>query len=158
MSRYEIDDDDQPYVVIEQQTTSVMPFILGLAIGAGAALLLAPRSGAATRRDMRRRAERVRRAAEQVATDVTDTVTQTFDDARQRVEDKIDDARQAIDLKREQVNRAVNAGREAAQVARAELEQRIAQSKAAYTTPTPTPARPASRRRASAGSEGSEEG
>ena len=154
MARYEFDDDDQPYLVVEQHTTSVMPFIVGLAIGAGAALLFAPRSGAATRRDLRRRAERVRRAAEKVASDVTNTVTETFDDARQRVEDKIDDARQAIDLKREQVNRAVNAGREAAQVARAELEQRIAQSKAAYSTPT----RPATRRRASAGSEGSEEG
>ncbi len=154
MSHDEFDDDDHPYVVIEKHTTSVAPFLIGLAIGAGAALLFAPRSGEATRRDIRRRALRVRRAAEKVATDVAGTVAETFDDARRRVEDQIDSARQAIDLKKDQVNRAVHAGREAAQVARAELEQRIAQTKAAYNAEDYGPRR---RRRAAVGDE-SEEG
>src|SRR6476646_6162223 len=101
MARYEVDDDDR-VVVIEKQSAGVTPFLIGLAIGAGAALLFAPRSGAATRRDIRRRARRVRRAAEQAVTD-------TFEDARQRVEEKIDTAREAIDLKRRQVGRAVDA-------------------------------------------------
>ena len=131
MPRYQFD-DDQPYVVIERHSESVAPFLIGLALGAGAALLLAPRSGEATRRDIRRRALRVRRAAENVATEVTDTVVDTFQDARRRVEDQIDSARHVIDIKRQQVQRAMEAGRAAAQEARDELEQRIAESKAAY--------------------------
>jgi gas vesicle protein len=124
MARYEVDDDDR-VVVIEKHSAGVTPFLIGLAIGAGAALLLAPRSGAATRRDLRRRARRARRAAEQAVTD-------TFEDARQRVEEKIDSVRGAIDLKKRQVNRAMDAGRSAAREARDELEQRIAETKAAY--------------------------
>lgn len=131
MARYEVDDEDR-IVVIEKQSAGVTPFLVGLAIGVGAALLLAPRSGAATRRDLRRRARRVRRAAEQAVTDATDRVADTFEDARRRVEEKIDTARGAIDLKKRQVNRAMNAGRSAAREAREELEQRIAETKAAY--------------------------
>jgi gas vesicle protein len=131
MSRYEFD-DDEPYVLIEQQSAGVTPFLIGLAFGAGVALLFAPRSGAATRRDIKRRAVRVRRAAEHVASDVTGTVVDTFQDARRRVEDQIDSARHAVEIKRQQVHRAMEAGRQAAQEAREELEQRIAETKAAY--------------------------
>jgi gas vesicle protein len=131
MARYEIDEDDR-VVVIEKHSAGVTPFLIGLAIGAGAALLLAPKSGAATRRDIRRGARRVRRAAEQAVSDVTDSVSDTFNDARQRVEEQIDSVRDAIDLKKRQVNRAMDAGRNAAREARTELEQRIAATKAAY--------------------------
>jgi gas vesicle protein len=132
MSRYDYD-DDQPYVVIERRSDSgVGGFLLGIAIGAGVALLLAPRSGAATRRDIKRRAIRVRRAAENVAADVTDTVVDTFQEARRRVEDQIDSALNVVDAKKQQMHRAMEAGRAAAREARDELEQRIAESKAAY--------------------------
>src|SRR5215467_1550812 len=131
MARYEIDDDDR-VVVIERQSAGFAPFLIGLAIGAGAALMLAPQSGINTRRDLRRRARRVRRAAEQAVSDATERVTDTFDEARKRVEEKIDEARDAIDFKKNQVNRAMSAGRAAAREARAELEQRIAETKAAY--------------------------
>ena len=93
MSRYEFD-EDEPYVVVERHETSVAPFLIGLALGVGAMLLFAPRSGAATRRDIKRRAMRVRRAAERVATDVTDGVVDTFQDARRKVEEQIDSARE----------------------------------------------------------------
>jgi len=131
MSRFEYD-EDEPYVVIERRSASIGSFLLGVALGAGAALLLAPRSGAATRRDIRRRALRVRRAAERAANDVTDSVVDKFQDARRKVEEQIDTARQAIDLKKRQVYRAMDAGRAAAHEAREELEQRIAETKAAY--------------------------
>jgi gas vesicle protein len=131
MSRYQFE-DDQPYVVIERHSESVGPFLLGIALGASVALLLAPRSGAATRRDIKRRALRVRRAAENVATEVTDTVVDTFQEARRRVEDQIESARQMVDIKRQQVQRAMEAGRAAAQEAREELEQRIAETKSSY--------------------------
>ena len=134
MSRYDLDDDDR-VVVIEQHSAGVTPFLVGMALGAGLALLFAPSSGIETRRQIRQRAMRVRRAAEQVASDVTDTVNETFHDARRRVEERIDSARDAIDLKRRQVHRAMEAGRAAAQQARDELEQRISDTKAAYNEP-----------------------
>lgn len=134
MSRYEFE-DDEPYVVIEKhESAGIAPFLVGLALGAGVALLFAPRSGRATRRDIRRRATRVRNAAETAVNDVTDTVVDSFNEARRKVEDQIEAARQAIDLKKRQVTRAVDAGRAAAEDARIELEQRIAESKAAYRT------------------------
>jgi gas vesicle protein len=140
MSRYQFS-DDEPYVVVERhESAGITPFLVGLAVGAGVALLFAPRSGAATRRDIKRRATRVKQAAEQAANDVTDTVVNTFEDARRRVEEQIDSARQAVDLKRRQVNRAFDAGRTAAREARDELEQRIAETKAAYSA---APSRPA---------------
>jgi gas vesicle protein len=131
MARYEVDDDDR-VVIVEKHSAGVAPFLIGLAIGAGAALLFAPRSGEATRRDLRRRARRVRRAAEQAVSDVADSVSDTFDDAKQRVEDRIDSVRDAIDLKKRQVDRAMKAGRSAAREARQELEQRLTETKAAY--------------------------
>lgn len=134
MSRYDLDDDDR-VVVIEQQSAGITPFLVGMALGAGLALLFAPSSGIETRRQIRQRAMRVRRAAEQAASDVTDTVSETFHDARRRVEERIDSARDAIDLKRRQVRRAMDAGRAAAHQAREELEDRLAESKAAYSPP-----------------------
>ena len=57
---------------------------------------------------------------------------QTLSAARERVGTQIDSTRQAVELKRRQVSNAVDAGRAAAQQARVELEQRIAETKAAY--------------------------
>src|SRR3954465_15767314 len=99
MSRYDF--DNEPYVVIEKhESAGVAPFLVGLALGAGVALLFAPRSGRAPRRDIKRRAMRARQAAEDAVTGVTDTVVDSFSEARRRVEDQIASARQAIDLKK----------------------------------------------------------
>lgn len=125
-------DDDEPYVVIEKSSPGIGTFVLGLAIGAGLALLFAPQSGEETRRGLQRSARRVRKAAEDAVGEATARVGDTFENARQRVEEKIDEARATIDVKREQVHRAVQAGREAAQQAREDLERRLAETKAAY--------------------------
>jgi gas vesicle protein len=128
-----VDYDDEPAVIIERHSGGgVGSFLLGVAIGAVAALLLAPQSGEETRRDLRRGARRARRAAQDMAGDLTTKVSDTFEQARDRVEQGIDSARQAIDLKKRQVSRAMEAGRAAAQQARDELERRIAETKAAY--------------------------
>jgi gas vesicle protein len=124
--------DDEPAVIIERHSGGVGSFLMGVAIGAVAALLLAPQSGEATRRDLRRGARRARRAAQDIAGDLSTKVSDTFEQARDRVEQGIDTARQAIDLKKRQVTRAMEAGRAAAQQAREELERRIAETKAAY--------------------------
>jgi gas vesicle protein len=126
------DYDDEPAVIIERHSGGVGSFLIGVAIGAAAALLLAPQSGAATRRDLRRGARRAKRAARDIAGDLQTRVSDTFEQARGRVEQGIDTARQAIDLKKRQVTRAMEAGRAAAQQAREELERRIAETKAAY--------------------------
>lgn len=131
MAEYEWDDDG-PYVVIEKSEPGVGALVLGLALGAGLALLFAPRTGEETRRDLQRRAKRVGDQAQNFVSEVTGSVGQTIQAAKERVEGRIDSTRQAVDLKRRQVSNAVDAGRAAAQQARVELEQRIAETKAAY--------------------------
>ena len=137
MSQYEF--DDEPYIVIEKETGSVGSLLLGFALGAGIALLFAPRAGIETRRELTRGARRVQRSAQGVVNEVTDTVTEGFHHARLQVEEHIDAARHAVELKREQVTRAVEAGRVAAHQAREELERRIAETKAAYQSGNATP-------------------
>ena len=133
MSRSYDFDDEEPYVVIEKQSGTLSSFLVGLAIGAGVALLFAPQSGAQTRRGIQRRARRAQRAARRWRRRHRHR-RRHVPDARRRVEERIDSARQAIEVKKEQVHRAMEAGRAAAQQAREELERRIAETKAAYQT------------------------
>jgi gas vesicle protein len=125
-------DDDEPFVVIEKKSGGLGSFLLGIAVGAGIALLFAPQSGEETRRGLARSARRARRVARDAVGDVGQVVTDTFESARRQVEDRIDQARESIEIKRDQVHRAVHAGREAAAQARADLERRLAETKAAY--------------------------
>jgi gas vesicle protein len=124
--------DDEPYIVIEKRSGGVGDFLLGALIGAGVALLFAPRSGRETRADISRRARAAQDRVRDVATGVTDQVVDTFETARSRIEEQIETAREAIVTKKEQVSRAMEAGREAAQQARTDLERRLAETKAAY--------------------------
>ena len=124
--------DDEPTVIIEKHSGSVGSFLVGLAFGAGLALLLAPQPGIETRRAIGRRARDARDRAFDAADDVTNRVTDEFGRAREAVTDRVDRARQAVDLKRRQVQRAIDAGRTAATEARDDLERRIAETKAAY--------------------------
>ena len=126
------DHDEQPYIVIEKHNGGAGDLLLGVLIGAGVALLFAPRSGRDTRTDISRRARRAGSAVKGVAEEVTDQVVDTFEGARARVEQQIESARTAIETKKAQVSRAMEAGREAAQQARGDLERRLAETKAAY--------------------------
>lgn len=135
MRDYEFE-DDEPYVVIERHEGSVGSFLFGLALGAGVAILLAPRTGADTRRDLSLQARRARDRAQALAGNVTDSVADSFSQARDQVETRIEATRHAIDLKRRQVARAMEAGRAAAQQAKDDLERRIADTKAAYQAST----------------------
>jgi gas vesicle protein len=110
-------------------------------VGAGVALLLAPRAGAETRRDLSMQAQRARNRAQELAGDVGETVAGSLTQARDQVETRIEATRQAIDMKRQQVARAMEAGRAAAQQARDDLERRIADTKAAYQAGTDAAAR-----------------
>ena len=133
MAEYDFDGND-PYVVIERRSGDFSSFIMGLALGAGIALLLAPQTGAATRRELRMRARRVRNAAEDAAHDVAERVTDTLEQARAQVEERVDSARSAVGMRKDQVVNAIDVGRAAARQAREELERRIAETKASYQT------------------------
>jgi gas vesicle protein len=132
MSDFEFDEDEGPYVVIERSEPGIGTFVVGLAIGAGLALLFAPRTGEETRRDLQRRARKMGDQAQDFVSEVTESVSNTIHAAKDRVEASLDSTRNAVDLKRRQVSNAVDAGRAAAAQARVELEQRIAETKAAY--------------------------
>lgn len=132
MSRHE-EYEDQPYVVIEERGgVGIGPFLVGLALGAGLALLYAPRTGEETRRELRRQAVRARRAARDAAADLGENVSERYEQAKRNVEDRLDQARRAIEVRKHQAGEAIRAGREAAQQARRDLEARIAESKAGY--------------------------
>jgi gas vesicle protein len=126
------DHRDEPYIVIEKHSGGVGTLLIGVLIGAGVALLFAPRTGEETRRDIGRTARKARDTVQGAAEGVTHQVVDSFEHAKGRVEEQIESARNAIAAKKEQVARAVEAGREAAQDARADLERRLAETKAAY--------------------------
>ena len=132
MSRHEEEDDERYYVIEEKSGGGIASFLLGAAIGAGIALLLAPQSGEETRRDIKRKASEMKDAAKDVAGDFSDSVVDRYAKAKRTVGSTIDSARQAIDLKKHQATEAIRAGREAAAQAREELEARLAETKAAY--------------------------
>jgi gas vesicle protein len=130
------DDDDayypEPYVIVEKEQIGVGTFLLGLALGAGAALLFAPQSGDQTRAGIARSARRAQNAAQDLVEDVSETVADKFRDVRASVEERIEATFDAVDDKKRRVTNAFHAGRAAARDARGELEQRIAETKAAY--------------------------
>ncbi|HZD84546.1 MAG TPA: YtxH domain-containing protein [Gemmatimonadaceae bacterium] len=130
------DDDEpyypEPYVIVEKRDAGIGPFLIGLALGAGAALLFAPQSGEETRRGIARRARRAQEAAQDLVEDVSGTVADKFNEVRETVGERIDATLEAVDDKKRRVSNAFHAGRAAAREARGELEQRIAESKAAY--------------------------
>jgi gas vesicle protein len=135
MDEYEWYDDEpyaEPYVIVERQQAGVGSFILGLALGAGVALLLAPQSGEETRQSIARRARRAQEAAQDLVEDMSGVVAEKFHDVRDRVEDTIDKTFDAVEAKKRQVANAFDAGRAAARETRGELETRIAERKAAY--------------------------
>ena len=122
----------EPYVIIEKQESAIGPFLLGIALGAGVALLFAPQSGEETRGGIARSARRAKSAAQDLVEDVSDTVADKIKEVKSTVEDKIEATLNSVDDKKRRVTNAYHAGRAAARDARGELEQRIPESKAAY--------------------------
>ena len=115
------DRDDVPYIVVERRSGGMGLFLWGALIGAGVALLYAPRSGAQTRQEIRDGAYRVRRRAEESVRRVQETVSGTVGDLREQVTSKMDAARDALD-----------AGREAARETRQDIERRVRESRSAW--------------------------
>jgi gas vesicle protein len=132
------DDDpyavEPPYVIVERREggAGIGALIIGLALGAGIALLLAPQSGEETRRVIAKRARRAQEVAQDFVEDMSGTVADKFNNVRATVGERIEATFEALDAKKRQVSNAVEAGRAAARQTRGELEHRIAERKAAY--------------------------
>lgn len=108
------DHDDAQYVLIERNGGgSFGSFIWGAALGAGLALLLAPRSGRQTRNEIRARVQGLRDRAEDAVRSAQDGVTDRIDGVRSEVRGRMDAARDAFE-----------AGRRAAKETRQEYEYR----------------------------------
>ncbi len=120
--------DDKPVVVVER-SGGVGAFLMGAALGALAALLLAPHSGEETRRVLRDRGRRLREQAEETADEWTDRVEDGYERAKQRVEEGFESVRRNITEKRGSARDAVDAGKAAVSTAREELERRLAESR-----------------------------
>ncbi len=114
--------EEGPYIVIERDGGSgVGAFIVGALVGAGIALLLAPKSGAETQEDIKRQARKLRTAAEERVLD-----------ALRQIEERLGEVREGMASRLDGVKDAVSTGRSAAADARTDLEQRLQRSKAAY--------------------------
>lgn len=116
------DRQDIPTVVIERDSgPGVGSFLVGALLGAGLALLFAPRSGKETQEEIRSRARELRDVAEE-----------RVRDASRQLEDRLDEAREGLQARAERVRDAVDSGRQAALDARHDLEEKLERSKAAY--------------------------
>jgi gas vesicle protein len=108
------DQKETPYIVVERQSTGVGTFLWGAILGAGLALIFAPRSGREMRREIGGGIRKFKDSAEETVQRVQHSVTGTLDDLRGQMTEKMDSARRAMD-----------AGREAALRSRADLERRV---------------------------------
>jgi gas vesicle protein len=126
------DYEGEPFVVIERrEEAGIGTLLLGVAIGAGIALLFAPRTGADTRRVIGNRARRTSDRMRDAASGVAENVTAQANEVRDRMAEHVGKARDAVRRGQDTVLDAVDAGKHAAVEARSDLERRIAENKAA---------------------------
>jgi gas vesicle protein len=109
--------DDAEYVLIEREGgSSFGSFIWGAALGAGLALLLAPRSGRQTRNEIRAGVQRIRDRAEDAVRGVQDSVS--------GVTDRVDTVRTGVRSRMEAARAGFEEGRRAAKETRHDYELR----------------------------------
>lgn len=118
-------DDEVPYIVIERSGSGFMPFVWGALAGAVTALLLAPKSGAETQRELKERAQRLRERAEEKVGELQDSLQGSLDEGRQTLSKKLDNAKRTVKEGRARAQQAFDAGRDAAKAARNEFEDRV---------------------------------
>lgn len=126
------DHDLPPYVVVERRGSGVVVFLWGALVGAGVALLLAPKSGEETQQDLREGARRFKDGAGERLTDLRGGLEDGYGRARGEVEERVDAVRETVRDRQKKAEKAIKAGKVAARQARSDLEARVAESKAAY--------------------------
>ena len=116
------DQDETPYIVIERDGSGGLgSFALGALVGAGIALLFAPKSGAETQQELKEQARKLRGVAEE-----------RVREAQRQLEERLEEVREGVQTRFEGVKEAVDAGRSAAAEARTDLEEKLQRSKVAY--------------------------
>ncbi len=116
------DHDEVPYIVIERDGGGgVGSFVLGALVGAGLALLFAPKTGAETQEELKEQARKLRVVAEE-----------RVREAQRQLEERLEDAREGVHARYDEVREAINTGRSAASEAREELQDKLQRSKTAY--------------------------
>jgi gas vesicle protein len=116
------DQDETPYIVIERDRGGgIGSFVLGALLGAGLALLFAPKSGVETQEELKEHARKLRTAAEE-----------RMREAQRQLEGRLEDVREGVQTRFDGVREAVSQGRTAATDARTDLERKLQRSKAAY--------------------------
>lgn len=124
--------EQQPYVVVERRASGVVAFLCGALVGAGVALLLAPKSGRETQADLKGGARRLREGTGERLTDLRDTLGERYDRTRDRVETQVGAFRRNVADRQKKAGEAIKAGKDAARQARSDLEARVSESKEAY--------------------------
>lgn len=124
--------EQQPYVVVERRASGVVAFLCGALVGAGVALLLAPKSGRETQADLKEGARRLREGTGERLTDLRDTLEERYDRTRDRVETQVGAFRRNVADRQKKAGEAIKAGKDAARQARSDLEARVSESKEAY--------------------------
>ena len=124
--------DQQPYVIVERRASGVVAFLCGALVGAGVALLLAPKSGRETQADLREGARRLKEGTEERLTDLRETLGERYDRTRDEVGTRVDAFRRNVADHQQKAGEAIKAGKDAARQARSDLEARVAESREAY--------------------------
>lgn len=124
---------EEPRVVVVERGSALGAFLWGTLLGAGFALLTAPRTGAETRRLLRARGRELLDAAGDKADELRQLVSEGYERTKERVEEGLETARRAVDERRDAARDAVDAGRAAVHSAREELERRLSESRATRT-------------------------
>lgn len=126
------DYDDLPTLVIETRGGGSGTFLLGVLVGAAAALLLAPRSGPETQAEIAGAVRRLREDVEGRVSGARDSVADRVGRARERVGGTVETVRGGVSSRVQQARAALDAGVDAARDAREELQRRVDDAKRAY--------------------------
>jgi len=86
--------------------------LTGAILGAGAALLIAPQTGHATRRDITRYARKTSRTLEGVAEEVAERVAEMADTVEEKAEELLEKGKDLSNESREAVLNAINEGQQ----------------------------------------------
>jgi gas vesicle protein len=109
-------DDESPYIIVERTEDGggILPFLWGALIGAGVAILFAPRAGHETRAEITGNVRRLKERAEDTVRGVQESVTDAVEGVREQVGGRVNIARNAFE-----------SGKTAARESRADMEKRI---------------------------------
>ncbi len=130
-------EDESPRVVVVERGSSLGAFLWGALLGAGVALLVAPRSGAETRRLLKAKGRELMDAASEKAEELRELMSEGYERSKARVEEGLETARQAVNERRDAARDVADAGRAAAHSAREELERRLTEARSARARTSP---------------------